>query len=287
MTTCLEKSCSFGLPRVPFVNCCQFMYIVISLLVLRSGYGIWLYHCLYFYLNDWDTYAFWDHAQPKLDSLYANLTIELSHYKTNKMTCASSDDSHEPGRPTSLIRVFAVHMKKKLGSLATYWAHSKDSKQTERTPRLIWVFAGRTGNVFDFVMRRLSYLYKNNIGTQCEALVWCIPVFVFYRSKAVLRRLFWCFSTLFYIVRLLVTDHRIFSRIWWFGYYVFILILFCRALWFNRPVGTIFVWSGLEYERRDREVLLGVGVRGAFSPENKNLNLDALWCNLELFLNKF
>ena len=24
MTTCLGKSCSFGLPRVPFVNCCQF-----------------------------------------------------------------------------------------------------------------------------------------------------------------------------------------------------------------------------------------------------------------------
>ena len=33
MTTCLGKSCSFGLPRVPFVNCCQFMYLVISRLV--------------------------------------------------------------------------------------------------------------------------------------------------------------------------------------------------------------------------------------------------------------
>ena len=171
MTTCLEKSCSFGLPRVPFVNCCQFLYIVISLLVLSAGYGIWLYNCLYFFLNDWDIYAFWDDARPKLDSLYANLTIELPHYKTNKMTCASSDDSDEPGRPTSPIRVFAVHMKKKLGSLGTYWAHSKDSNQTERTPRLIWVFAGRTGNVFGFVMRRLNYVYKNNIGTQCEDLV--------------------------------------------------------------------------------------------------------------------
>ena len=28
MTTCLGKSCSFGLPLVPFVNCCQFMYLV-------------------------------------------------------------------------------------------------------------------------------------------------------------------------------------------------------------------------------------------------------------------
>ena len=46
MTTCLGKSCSFGLPRVPFVNCCQFMYLVISLLVLRAGFGIWFYQFL-------------------------------------------------------------------------------------------------------------------------------------------------------------------------------------------------------------------------------------------------
>ena len=30
MTTYLGKSCSFGLPRVPFVNCRQFMFLVIS-----------------------------------------------------------------------------------------------------------------------------------------------------------------------------------------------------------------------------------------------------------------
>ena len=35
MTTCLGKSCS---PRVPFVNCCQFMYLVLFLWVLRAGY---------------------------------------------------------------------------------------------------------------------------------------------------------------------------------------------------------------------------------------------------------
>ena len=32
----------------------------------------------------------------------------------------------------------------KLGSLASHWAHSKDSDQTGRVPRLIWVFAGHT-----------------------------------------------------------------------------------------------------------------------------------------------
>ena len=36
----LGKSCSFGLQRVPFVNCRQFMYLVISLLVLGEGCGI-------------------------------------------------------------------------------------------------------------------------------------------------------------------------------------------------------------------------------------------------------
>ena len=33
---------------------------------------------------------------------------------------------------------------RKLVSLATHLAHSKDSDQTGRMPRLIWVFAGRT-----------------------------------------------------------------------------------------------------------------------------------------------
>ena len=46
MTTCLGKSCSFGLPYVPFVNCCKFMYLVISVLVLRAGCGIRLYQFL-------------------------------------------------------------------------------------------------------------------------------------------------------------------------------------------------------------------------------------------------
>ena len=40
MTACLGKSCSFGLPRVHFVNCRRFMYLVISLLVYRAGCGI-------------------------------------------------------------------------------------------------------------------------------------------------------------------------------------------------------------------------------------------------------
>ena len=40
------------------------------------------------------------------------LTIELPHDKTNKMTCAPSNDSDQPVHAPSLIRVFAVRMKK-------------------------------------------------------------------------------------------------------------------------------------------------------------------------------
>ena len=36
---------------------------------------------------------------------------------------------------------------RKLGSLATHWAHSKESDQTGWMPRLIWVFAGRTATL--------------------------------------------------------------------------------------------------------------------------------------------
>ena len=53
MTTYLGKSCSFCLPRVPFVNCRQFMYLAISLFGFEGR--IWDLivsvpdHCLSFY----------------------------------------------------------------------------------------------------------------------------------------------------------------------------------------------------------------------------------------------
>ena len=37
---------------------------------------------------------------------------EPPHDKTNKMACAPSEDSDQPGHQPSLIRVFAVRMKK-------------------------------------------------------------------------------------------------------------------------------------------------------------------------------
>ena len=44
-----------------------------------------------------------------------NRKIEPRHDKTNKVACAPSEDSDQPGRPPSLIRHFAVRMKKAWG----------------------------------------------------------------------------------------------------------------------------------------------------------------------------
>ena len=49
-----------------------------------------------------------------LDNVGMNtlMTVGPSHDKTNIMTCVPIKDSDQPGHSPSLIRVFAVHMKK-------------------------------------------------------------------------------------------------------------------------------------------------------------------------------
>ena len=87
MTTYLGKSCSFGLPRVPFVNCRQFMYLVISLLVLRAGYGIRLYEFLII--------AYLFTLQLKAERITKYLATMLSQTKT--VTVESLEDNPVPG----------------------------------------------------------------------------------------------------------------------------------------------------------------------------------------------
>ena len=75
-------------------------------------------------------------------SLY-NLTNELRHDKTNKMAV-------RPATTQISLGIYPVWSEsllsawRKTGSLAIHWAHSEDSDQTGRMPRLIWVTAGRT-----------------------------------------------------------------------------------------------------------------------------------------------
>ena len=72
-----------------------------------------------------------------------NSSNEPRHDKTNKMAV-------RPAKTQISLDICPVWSQsslsawRKLGSLATHWAHIEDSVQTGQMPRLIWVFAGRT-----------------------------------------------------------------------------------------------------------------------------------------------
>ena len=69
------------------------------------------------------------------------LIHEPPHEKTNKTTVYLTKTRISLGiRP--LQSESSLSAWRKLGSLATHWAHSEDSDQTGRMPRLIWVFPG-------------------------------------------------------------------------------------------------------------------------------------------------
>ena len=65
------------------------------------------------------------------------IIFEPPHDQTNKMTCAPSEDSDQPGHPPSLIGDFAVHMRKAEVLKTIIRAHSEASDQIGRMPRLI------------------------------------------------------------------------------------------------------------------------------------------------------
>ena len=67
---------------------------------------------------------------------------ESPYDKTNKMTCAPSEDSDQPGHPPSLISLLSP--SRNIGPLTIYWVHREHCVQTGWMPRLICVFAGCT-----------------------------------------------------------------------------------------------------------------------------------------------
>ena len=79
-------------------------------------------------------------------------TNNPEHDKTNKMTRAPSEDTDQSENSPSLIRAFAVHMKKlwdlSLGTLATL-------ERTAKTQIIAW----RTCHCVGFVMLRLNCFY--------------------------------------------------------------------------------------------------------------------------------
>ena len=98
-------------------------------------------------------------------SVYIN---EPPHDKTNKMTYAPCEDSDQPGHPPSLIRVFAVHMKKTwvlsypLSAQRRLWSDWADA-QADLSHR--WAHSHFVG----FVMRRLKCSWCHQHETKMSA----------------------------------------------------------------------------------------------------------------------
>ena len=103
--------------------------------------------------------SFWDHYSNFLGvRTFRNFTVHLlnsskqdssfepPHNKTNKM----AKWHVRPAKTHISLGICPVWSEsslstwRKLGTLATHWAHSEDSDQTGRMPRPIWVFVGRT-----------------------------------------------------------------------------------------------------------------------------------------------
>ena len=61
---------------------------------------------------------------------------------------------------------------RKLGSLATHWAHSEDSDQTGGMPRLIWVFAGRVLILLVFSCHGSFLILSRLLLLACDSLLY-------------------------------------------------------------------------------------------------------------------
>ena len=107
--------------------------------------------------------------------LRSYLWYEPPRDKTNKMACATSEDSDQPGHPPSLIRVFAVRMKKAsvlsypLNAQRRLWSDWADAQAD-------LVFAGRTCHFVGFVMRRLIMTEKHETQTAFQECYWHVTL---------------------------------------------------------------------------------------------------------------
>ena len=102
--------------------------------------------------------------------LFSVISFEPPHDKTNKMICAPSEDSDQPGHPPSLIRVLAVRMKKAeglrypLSAQRRLWSDWADAKADLS---LRWAQSHFVGFVMswlifhNFLLCSDSYLWKS------------------------------------------------------------------------------------------------------------------------------
>ena len=96
----------------------------------------------------------------------SNNAYEPRYDKTNKMSVRPAKSQISLGiRP--VWSESSLSARRKLGSLATHWAHSEDSDQFGRMPRLIWVFARRTLTLLVLSCRG-SYAQSDNNASAAQ-----------------------------------------------------------------------------------------------------------------------
>ena len=96
---------------------------------------------------------------------------EPPHDKTNKMTCAPSEDWDQPGHPPSLIRVSAVRMKKAWVlsyPVSTQWRLWSDWVDALADLSLRWAH----NHIVGFVTRRLKYLCHTDNDNSILIKMW-------------------------------------------------------------------------------------------------------------------
>ena len=94
--------------------------------------------------NEQDSKTF---SEDRIQRFLDGNIFEPRHDKTSKMAvCPAKTHISQSIRPvwSAQSDQSSLSAWRHLGSSATHWAHSEDSDQTGRMPRLIWVFAGRT-----------------------------------------------------------------------------------------------------------------------------------------------
>ena len=114
----------------------------------------------------------------KLENRLSCLSFEPRHDKTSKVALRRAKTQISLGiRP--VWSKSSLSAWRKLGCWATHWAHSEDSDQTGRMPRLIWVFAGRT-LILLVLSCRGSFIAGSPIPM---TLAWAITMALKYKRK--------------------------------------------------------------------------------------------------------
>ena len=105
--------------------------------------------------------------QKQLFSLY-----EPPHDKLNKMTCAPSEDSDQPGHPSSLIWIFAVRMKK-------HWALNYLLSAQWR----LWADCADAQTDLSLRSAHMSFCWFCRAAAHTSLFSWTSAIYVLWKTK--------------------------------------------------------------------------------------------------------